>query len=59
LAVFVEMAELQAVASRVIAEVTGAEAAYVTNRTSASIVIAAAVVMIADDPGRAERLPDT
>ncbi|QJP16854.1 aminotransferase class V-fold PLP-dependent enzyme [Starkeya sp. ORNL1] len=59
LAVSVDMAELQALASRVIAGVTGAEAGYVTNCTSASIVIAAAAVMTGDDASRAERLPDT
>ncbi|HSI42100.1 MAG TPA: aminotransferase class V-fold PLP-dependent enzyme [Xanthobacteraceae bacterium] len=59
LAVSVDMAEVQALASRVIAGVTGAQAGYVTNCSSASIVIAAAAAMTGDDPGRAERLPDT
>ncbi|MFK8251163.1 aminotransferase class V-fold PLP-dependent enzyme [Ancylobacter terrae] len=59
LAVSVEMAELQALASRIIADATGAEAGYVTNCSSASIVIAAAAAMTGDDRARAEQLPDT
>lgn len=59
LSVSVEMAELQALASRVIADATGAEAGYVTNCSSASIVIAAAAAMTGDDRARAEQLPDT
>jgi D-glucosaminate-6-phosphate ammonia-lyase len=55
----VDMAELQAVASRVIAQVTGAEAGFVTGCTSASIVIAAAACMTGLDLGRIERLPDS
>ena len=38
----VDMAELQRLASRIIAEATGAEAGCVTGCTSASIAIAAA-----------------
>jgi L-seryl-tRNA(Ser) seleniumtransferase len=55
----VDMAELQAAASRVIARVTGAEAGFVTGCTSAAIVIAAAACMTGLDLGRIERLPDT
>jgi len=54
----VDMAELQGVASRVIAEATGAEAGFVTGCTSASIVISAAACMTGLDLGRIERLPD-
>jgi uncharacterized pyridoxal phosphate-dependent enzyme len=54
----VDMGELQAVASHVIARVTGAEAGFVTGCTSASIVIAAAACMTGLDIGRIERLPD-
>jgi seryl-tRNA(Sec) selenium transferase len=54
----VDMGELQAVASHVIARVTGAEAGFVTGCTSASIVIAAAACMTGLDLGRIERLPD-
>lgn len=55
----VDMAELQAAASRVIARVTGAEAGFVTGCTSASIVIAAAGCMTGLDLAHIERLPDT
>jgi uncharacterized pyridoxal phosphate-dependent enzyme len=55
----VDMGELQAVASHVIARVTGGEAGFVTGCTSASIAIAAAACMTGLDLGRIERLPDT
>ena len=55
----IDMAELQRVASRVIAEATGAEAGFVTGCTSASIVISAAACMTGLDLGHIERLPDT
>lgn len=55
----VDMAELQAAASRVIARVTGAEAGFVTGCSSAGIVIAAAACMTGLDLGRIEQLPDT
>jgi len=59
LVVSVDMAELQAVASRVIADVTGAQAGTVTNCSSASIVIAMAACMAGEDRGRIAQLPDT
>jgi uncharacterized pyridoxal phosphate-dependent enzyme len=55
----VDMAELQAAASRVIARVTGAEAGCITGCTSASVVVAMAACMTGLDFGRIERLPDT
>ncbi len=55
----VDMAELQLVASRTIAEATGAEAGCVTGCTSASIAIAAAACMTGLDLARIERLPDS
>jgi D-glucosaminate-6-phosphate ammonia-lyase len=55
----VDMAELQRLASRIIAEATGAEAGCVTGCTSASIVIAAAACMTGLDLAKVERLPDT
>ena len=54
----VDMAELQRLASRTIAEATGAEAGCVTNCTSASITIAAAAAMTGLDLARVEQLPD-
>jgi L-seryl-tRNA(Ser) seleniumtransferase len=55
----VDMAELQRVASRTIAEATGAEAGCVSGCTSASIAIAAAACMTGLDLARIERLPDS
>jgi uncharacterized pyridoxal phosphate-dependent enzyme len=56
---WVDMAELQAAASRVIARATGAEAGCITGCTSASLAIAAAACMTGLDFGRIEQLPDT
>lgn len=55
----VDMAELQAAASREIARATGAEAGYVASGASASLLLAAAAAMAGLDPGRMARLPDT
>ena len=55
----VDIAELQAAASRVIAEATGAEAGYVASGASACLLIAAAACMTGLDPGRMARLPDS
>lgn len=54
----VDMAELQAAASRAIAKATGAEAGYVASGASASLLLAAAACMARLDPGRMARLPD-
>lgn len=54
----VDMAQLQAAASRIIAEVTGAEAGYVASGASACLLLAAAAAMTGLDPGRMARLPD-
>jgi D-glucosaminate-6-phosphate ammonia-lyase len=55
----VDIAELQAAASTVIAEATGAEAGYVASGASASLLLAAAACMTGLDPARMARLPDT
>jgi L-seryl-tRNA(Ser) seleniumtransferase len=55
----VDIAELQAAASRIIAEETGSEAGYVASGASACLLIAAAACMTGLDPGRMARLPDT
>ena len=55
----VDIAELQAAASRIIAEATGAEAGYVASGASACLLIAAAATITGLDPGRMARLPDT
>lgn len=54
----VDMAELQAAASRIIAETTGAEAGYVASGASACLMLATAACMTGLDPGRMARLPD-
>jgi D-glucosaminate-6-phosphate ammonia-lyase len=54
----IDMAELQAAASRIIAELTGAEAGYVASGASACLLLATAACMAGLDPGRMARLPD-
>lgn len=55
----VDMAALQAAASRIIAEATGAEAGYVASGASACLLVGAAACITGLDPGRMARLPDT
>jgi D-glucosaminate-6-phosphate ammonia-lyase len=55
----VDIAELQAAASRVIAAATGAEAGYVASGASACLLLSAAACATGLDPGRMARLPDT
>lgn len=55
----VDIVDLQARASRVIAEATGAEAGFVAACSSAGICMAVAGAMTGDDLARIERLPDS
>ena len=55
----VDMTELQAAASRVIAKATGAEAGYVASGAAACLMLGAAACIAGLDPGRMARLPDT
>ncbi len=55
----VDMAELQAAASRRIAEATGAEAGLVTSGAAAGLLLATAAAVTGLEPGRMARLPDT
>ena len=55
----VDIAALQQAASKVIAEMTGAEAGYVASGASACLLIGAAACITGLDPGRMARLPDT
>lgn len=55
----VRMEELQEAAGRVIAEVTGAEAGYVTSGAAAGLTLAAAACIARLDVARMDRLPDT
>jgi len=53
----VPLDQLQGAASRVIAEITGAEAGIVTSGAAAALTLGAAAVLARFDPGRMERLP--
>jgi L-seryl-tRNA(Ser) seleniumtransferase len=55
----VNLVELQAAASRLIAETTGAEAGYVTAGAASGLTLGAAAIMVGLDPGKIDRLPDT
>ena len=55
----VDIAELQARASEVIAEITGAEAGYVTNGAAAGLLLGTAACVTGLNPDRMNRLPDT
>ncbi len=55
----VDMAELQAAASAVIARLTGAEAGYVTSGAAAGLLIGTAACVTGLDPLAMNRLPDT
>jgi len=54
---FVDMHELQALASTAISELTGAEAGCITASASAGITLSVAGCLTGVDPGRAEALP--
>jgi uncharacterized pyridoxal phosphate-dependent enzyme len=54
---FVDMAELMAVASEIIAEKTGAEAGFITSCAAAGITIATAACLTGGDRSRTEKLP--
>jgi L-seryl-tRNA(Ser) seleniumtransferase len=55
----VDMAELHAGASKVIAEVTGAEAGIVTSGAAAGLLLGTAACITGLDAGKMGRLPDT
>lgn len=55
----VDMVELQAAASRIIAKVTGAEAGFVSACSSAGICMAIAGAMTGDEAAAIAQLPDT
>lgn len=56
---FVELGDLHSKASAVIAELTGAEAGFITASCSAAISLAVAAAMTGSDLAAIERLPDT
>ncbi len=55
----VAMDQLQAAASRRIAQCTGAEAGLVTSGAAAALTLSAAACMAGDDPAKMDRLPDS
>jgi L-seryl-tRNA(Ser) seleniumtransferase len=55
----VDIAELQARAGEIIAEITGAEAGYVTSGAAAGLLLGTAACVTGLDPGKMNRLPDT
>ena len=55
----VDMTELQAKASEIIAGHTGAEAGLVTSGAAAALLLGTAATVTGPDPGRMNRLPDT
>ncbi len=55
----VDMVELQARASELIAEATGAEAGLVTSGAAAGVLLGLAAAMTGLDPDKMNRLPDT
>ncbi len=55
----VDMAEMEAHASQVIAHLTGAEAGYIASGAAASLLLATAACVTGLNPGRMARLPDT
>jgi D-glucosaminate-6-phosphate ammonia-lyase len=55
----VDIAELQAAASRIIAQATGAEAGLVTSGAAAALLLGTAACVTGLDPGKMNRLPNT
>ncbi len=55
----VDIAHLQARASQIIAEYTGAQAGYVTSGAAAGLLLGTAACVTGLDPGKMNRLPDT
>ena len=56
---FVRLSDLQAAAGERIAEITGAEAGYVTNGAAGGLLLSAAACLAGTDPGIMQQLPDT
>lgn len=56
---FARISDLQARASTLIEDVTGAQAGYVTSGASAALILSAAACIAGDDPDAMRRLPET
>ena len=57
--VCVDIAQMQATAGQLIADITGAEGGYVTSGAAAGLMLATAACITDLDPGKMNRLPDT
>ena len=57
--VCVDIAQMQAAAGQLIADITGAECGYVTSGAAAGLMLATAACVTEMDPGKMNRLPDT
>ena len=57
--VCVDIAQMQAAAGQLIADITGAESGYVTSGAAAGLMLATAACLTEMDPGKMNRLPDT
>jgi L-seryl-tRNA(Ser) seleniumtransferase len=58
-AAFVPMDQLLAASGRAVAQMVGAEHAYITSGAFAALVLGIAGIMTGSDPARIERMPDT
>ena len=56
---FIKMHELQSSASKVISELTGSEAGFITASAGAGITLSIAAAMTGKNPGLIEKLPDS
>lgn len=56
---FVRIGDLQEAASELIAELTGAEAGYITTGAAAALTLGSAAMLAGLDPDRMDRLPET
>lgn len=55
----VDMADLNAQAGKIVAEITGAEAGFVCNGSASGLILQAAAVLAGNNPAKMQRLPDT
>jgi len=56
---YVDMQELHVRAGKVVAEICGAEAAYVTSGAAAALILGTAACMVGNDSAKMRQLPDT
>ena len=56
---FVDLKQFMGISQRRVAELTGAEAAFISSGAAAGVALATAACVTGNDPARAARLPDT